>query len=45
MILMYAPDQYDYPSVIEGATFTIREGGKIVGHGVVEKRWKEESPA
>jgi hypothetical protein len=42
MVLFYAPDQYDYPGVVEGATFTLREGGKIVGHGVVKRRWKEE---
>jgi len=42
MILFYAPDQYDYPNVIAGATFTLREGAKIVGHGVIMNRWQED---
>jgi len=42
MVLVYASDQFDYSDVVEGATFTIREGGRIVGHGVVRRRWKEE---
>ncbi len=35
--LMYFP-RVDYSAVQPGATFTVREGGRIVGHGVVESR-------
>jgi hypothetical protein len=37
MDLMYHP-QVDYRELIPGATFTVREGPKIVGHGRVLKR-------
>jgi hypothetical protein len=36
MVLMYYPDT-SYDSVIPGATFTIREGAKIIGYGEVRK--------
>ena len=32
--LIYAPD-VDYRELVSNATFTIREGGKIVGYGRV----------
>ena len=32
--LMYYP-RVDYSTLRSGATFTVREGGRIVGHGVV----------
>ncbi len=35
--LMYFP-HVNYDSLQVGATFTIREGGKVVGFGVVTKR-------
>jgi translation elongation factor EF-Tu-like GTPase len=35
--LMYYPD-VSYADVLPGATFTVREGGKVVGHGVVLSR-------
>ena len=35
--LMYHPD-LPYSDVQPGATFTVREGGRIVGHGVVLSR-------
>lgn len=35
--LMYHP-QVDCNSLVVGATFTVREGGRIVGHGVVVQR-------
>jgi hypothetical protein len=35
--LMYHPE-VDYEALREGATFTLREGGKIVGFGVVTNR-------
>jgi hypothetical protein len=35
--LMYFP-RVDYNAVRKGATFTVREGGKVVGFGVVTKR-------
>lgn len=41
MALMYFPDNV-YEDVIPGATFTLREGGKIVGHGEILKRWSDE---
>lgn len=37
MDLMYHP-QMDYRELTPGATFTVREGPKIVGHGRVLKR-------
>ena len=43
MLLMY-PEHPAYDSVIPGAEFTIREGGKIVGHGRVVSRSKELPP-
>jgi translation elongation factor EF-Tu-like GTPase len=42
MDLMYHP-QVDYRELVPGASFTLREGPKIVGHGTVLKR--EESGA
>ena len=38
--LDYAPHAA-YDSVIPEATFTIREGAKIIGHGKVLRRWKK----
>jgi translation elongation factor EF-Tu-like GTPase len=35
--LMYHP-RVDYSDVIPGAKFTVREGGHIVGHGIVLSR-------
>ena len=35
--LMYYP-QHKYPGLLAGTTFTIREGAKIVAHGVVLNR-------
>lgn len=37
MDLMYHP-QVDYRGLMPGATFTVREGPRIVGHGRVLKR-------
>ena len=37
MELMYFPS-VDYNAVREGATFTIREGGKVIGFGFVTQR-------
>jgi hypothetical protein len=34
LLLVYFPD-VDYTGLIPGATFTIREGGKVVGFGEV----------
>ena len=40
MFLMYSPHP-SYDRVVPGSEFTIREGARIVGHGVVLKRWIE----
>ncbi len=40
LILMYAPSDI-YSNVVPGATFTLREGGKVVGHGEIKNRWQE----
>lgn len=37
MELWYHP-RVDYTKVIPGATFTIREGGRVVGHGLILSR-------
>ena len=37
LALMYHP-QVDYTELVEHATFTVREGGKIVAHGKVLDR-------
>jgi hypothetical protein len=37
LLLMYYPKN-PYTDVRPGATFTVREGAKIVAHGVVKKR-------
>jgi hypothetical protein len=39
-ILAYWPTP-EYDSVVPGATFTLREGARIVGHGHITKRWTE----
>lgn len=39
--LMYYPDN-QYIDVISGATFTLREGAKVVGFGKVLDRWENE---
>lgn len=44
MMLMYWPD-VTYDSVVPGTTFTLREGGTIVGFGEVTRRWVEHVPA
>ena len=31
-----------YDGCVPGATFTIREGGTIIGHGEIKRRWIEE---
>lgn len=36
--LMYFP-HVNYDAIHEGATFTVREGGKVIGFGVVKKRF------
>jgi len=41
LALMYYSDN-EYEDVVPGATFTLREGGKIVGHGKIHKRWDDE---
>jgi len=42
MFLMY-PQHPAYDRIAPGAEFTIREGGKIIGHGRVLKRSTEET--
>ncbi len=43
--LMYYP-QVNYEEVQVGATFTLREGGRIVGFGTVQERYSEaDEPA
>jgi hypothetical protein len=42
MILIY-PDHVAYDQVLPSAEFTMREGGKIIGHGRVLERWSEET--
>ena len=39
-ILAYWPAP-EYSAVVPGATFTLREGARIVGHGRINKRWTE----
>jgi hypothetical protein len=41
MRLVYFPDLM-YSGCVPGATFTIREGGKITGHGEIKRRWAEK---
>ena len=41
MYLWCHPDRM-YDGCIPGATFTIREGGKITGHGEIKRRWNED---
>ena len=43
MLLMYTPHPV-YDRVVLGAEFTIREGPKIIGHGTVLTRFKDETP-
>lgn len=40
MMLIYWPN-LDYRKAVPGATFTLREGGRIVGQGRITKRWTE----
>lgn len=40
MALMYSPDN-EYIEVVQGATFTLREGARIVGYGKVLNRFSE----
>ena len=41
MVLSYFPD-VNYEMVIPGATYTLREGGRIIGYGEIKERWGEE---
>ncbi len=43
MRLSYHPAPM-YDSCVPGATFTIREGGRITGHGEIKRRWIEKEP-
>jgi len=43
MRLAYYPAPM-YNGCVPGATFTIREGGRITGHGEIKRRWTEEAP-
>jgi hypothetical protein len=45
MMLVYWPD-LGYEEVVPGASFTLREGRRIVGHGCIVRKWIEgrESP-
>jgi hypothetical protein len=40
LLLWCHPDPM-YDECVSGATFTIREGGKIIGHGQIKRRWTE----
>jgi hypothetical protein len=40
MMLIYWPS-LDYRKAVPGATFTLREGGRIVGQGRITRRWTE----
>ncbi len=40
LMLMFWPD-LDYAKAVPGATFTVREGGTIVAHGRIIRRWTE----
>jgi hypothetical protein len=42
MALMYAPHE-QYNDVQPGATFTLREGPRIIGYGKVNERWSESN--
>ena len=33
----------DYTKAIEGATFTLREGGRVIGYGTILNRMKEKT--
>jgi len=41
MLLIYP--EVDYSALVPGATFSIREGWRMVGYGRVTKRWTENS--
>jgi hypothetical protein len=41
MMLAYWPS-LDYVEAVPGATFTVREGGCIVGYGRIMRRWTEQ---
>ena len=43
MRLSYYPAPM-YDGCVPGATFTIREGGRITGHGEIKRRWIEKEP-
>ena len=43
MVLLYWP-AVNYDSVVQGAAFTLREGGRVVGFGEVTRRWVENAP-
>ena len=43
MMLVYWPE-VTYDPVVPGATFTLREGGRVVGFGEVTARWVESLP-
>jgi len=44
MTLMYYP-QLSYVEVIPGETFTLREGGRIVGYGTIKARYMQDFPS
>jgi hypothetical protein len=39
MALIYP--RVDYSAAVPGATFTLREAGRIIGYGKIERRWTE----
>lgn len=42
LVLIY-PEHPAYDRMVPDADFTLREGEKIVGHGRVLRRWKDEN--
>ncbi len=44
MLLMYYP-RVSYSGVVRGATFTVRDGPKVIGYGTITAKWMEPLPA
>lgn len=43
MALIYYP-RVSYSGVVAGATFTVRDGPKVIGYGTITAKWMEPKP-
>ena len=43
--LLYLETGVDYRALVPGAAFDVLEGTRVIGHGIVQRRWRASDPA